>query len=49
MVRLNELPVTFVIALDDAGRPVGTVTDGDIRRAVLAEKTLEAPISEIMH
>jgi dTDP-glucose pyrophosphorylase len=35
MVRLDRSPYLFQIVVDDAGRLIGTVTDGDIRRAML--------------
>jgi dTDP-glucose pyrophosphorylase len=35
MARLDRSPYLFQIIVDDAGRLIGTVTDGDIRRAML--------------
>ncbi|MDJ0893587.1 MAG: sugar phosphate nucleotidyltransferase [Alphaproteobacteria bacterium] len=49
MTRFNTLPQPFVIVVDDRGRPLGTVTDGDIRRAVLAECSLDASVAEVMN
>jgi dTDP-glucose pyrophosphorylase len=49
MRRFNELPHPFVIVVDGTGRPIGTVTDGDIRRAILAGNGLETPISTVMN
>jgi len=49
MRRFNELPYPFVIVVDDKNRPVGTVTDGDIRRAILAGAGLDAPIANVMN
>ncbi len=37
----------FLIAVDNAGRVEGTLTDGDIRRALIRNNTLNATISEI--
>jgi len=49
MRRFNELPHPFVIVVDATRRPVGTVTDGDIRRAILAGAGLDAPIAKVMN
>ncbi|MDE6207500.1 MAG: NTP transferase domain-containing protein [Muribaculaceae bacterium] len=49
--RLNNLPggelTLFVV--DDDGRLVGTLTDGDIRRALLAEPDLTMSVSAACH
>ncbi len=37
------------LVLDDAGRLLGIVTDGDIRRGMLSGVTLDASVSEIMN
>ena len=42
----NRLGVALIV--DEAGRLVGTVTDGDVRRGLLREKTLESPVVEVM-
>ena len=34
----------LALAVDDAGRLTGTVTDGDLRRALLAGRTLDDPV-----
>lgn len=38
----------IVLVSDDEGRIVGLVTDGDIRRGLLANLTLESPVSAVM-
>lgn len=48
MSRINRTPYLFQVVVDDAGGFLGTVTDGDIRRAMLAAKTLDAPIADCM-
>lgn len=48
MSVLNTLPQQFLVALDD-GCIAGTLTDGDIRRAILRGVGLEAPIEEAMN
>jgi dTDP-glucose pyrophosphorylase len=45
----NTPPHEFVLVTDDDGRLVGTVTDGDIRRAILRGITLDDPVSKCMH
>jgi len=49
MKQLNELSHPFVIVVDENRRPLGTVTDGDVRRAILAGNTLESPIAKVMN
>lgn len=48
---LNALSgeVMTLLVVNDCGEMVGTLTDGDVRRALLAGKTLESPVSEAMH
>lgn len=38
----------IAIVVDAAGRLLGTVTDGDIRRAILAGQSLDGPIGDVM-
>jgi len=38
----------IVLVVDDNRKLLGTVTDGDIRRGILRQVSLESPISEIM-
>ncbi len=47
--QMNQYSLKYLIAVDDKNQVVGTITDGDIRRSLLAEITLESPISLIMH
>ena len=37
-----------IALVDKEGRLLGTVTDGDIRRAVLARVNLETPVNEVL-
>lgn len=39
----------IALVIDDSGRLIGTITDGDIRRAILKGTSLEDPISFIMN
>ena len=36
------------LVVDEAGRLLGTVTDGDVRRGLLRQLTLESPAAEVM-
>ncbi len=48
--RLNELSggVMTLLVIDSDGTMTGTLTDGDIRRAILHGVSLDAPLSEAM-
>ena len=46
--NLNASGLQIVLVADGGGRLLGTITDGDVRRALLRGLTLEAPASEIM-
>ena len=45
---LHNMSMTLFV-IDDLGCMVGTLTDGDIRRALINGKMLNTPISEAMH
>lgn len=49
--RLNRLSgcEMTLLAVDDSDRMVGTLTDGDIRRALLRHATLSTPVCQVMH
>src|SRR5581483_3975404 len=38
----------IALVVDDAGRLVGTVTDGDVRRAMLADVQLDEPVTVLL-
>lgn len=46
---LNEEPAKIVLVVDPQFQLIGVVSDGDIRRGLLAGKTLEQPIQSIMN
>ena len=46
--RLNTNAKGLALVLDDAGRLVTTITDGDIRRAVLAGINFDAPVQDLI-
>ncbi len=39
----------IALVVDESGRLLGTLTDGDVRRAILRGATLDAPLSAFMH
>ena len=39
----------FFVVLDEEGRLVGTLTDGDVRRAMLSGATIDDPVGRCMH
>lgn len=48
--QLNTLSgKAMTLFATDGGKMVGTITDGDIRRSIIAGATLETPVSEVMH
>jgi dTDP-glucose pyrophosphorylase len=49
MWALDRGGVGIALVVDDAGRLVGTVTDGDIRRALLRGATMESAIAPHIH
>jgi len=46
LIDSSRLQIALVV--DDGGRLLGTLTDGDVRRALIAGTSLEAPVSELM-
>jgi dTDP-glucose pyrophosphorylase len=49
MARINATAELFQLVVDDAGRMLGTVTDGDIRRALLRGHGLDEPVAACMN
>lgn len=45
---LNQGEKGIVLVVDQQGRLQGTVTDGDVRRGILAGLTLEAPVQKLL-
>ena len=46
---LDKAALRIVLVIDDENRLLGTVTDGDIRRALLKHITLEARVTAVMN
>src|SRR5579862_476887 len=49
MEVINRSDTQLALVVDDQWRLLGTITDGDIRRALLAGTSLEKPIKSIMN
>ena len=47
--KINNSGLQIAIVVDDEGILLGILTDGNIRRAILAKKTFQVPVSEIMN
>ncbi len=47
--QLNENVLQILLVINDSGQLLGTVTDGDIRRSILNNISLDKPISKIMN
>ncbi|BDQ36594.1 alcohol dehydrogenase [Pseudodesulfovibrio nedwellii] len=45
---LNKSLTQIALVVEDSGHLKGVITDGDVRRGLLAGKTLESPVSGIM-
>jgi dTDP-glucose pyrophosphorylase/predicted transcriptional regulator len=48
IAKLNETGLQIILVLDERDGLLGTVTDGDIRRALLKDIALDAPVSHVM-
>ena len=49
LLNLDRSSMQIVLVADAAGRLLGTVTDGDLRRALLRGATLESPVEQAMN
>ncbi|WP_428623814.1 nucleotidyltransferase family protein [Sedimenticola sp.] len=46
---INDAATQIALIVDDQMRLLGTLSDGDVRRALLGGATLETPVNTIMH
>lgn len=46
---IDAAAIEIALVVDESRRLIGTVTDGDVRRALLAGATLEDPVDGIVH
>jgi dTDP-glucose pyrophosphorylase len=49
MQRLDAGAAGLVLVVDAEGRLIATLTDGDVRRAILRGESLDAPVSSVAH
>ena len=49
METINSTDARIALVVDASGKLLGSVTDGDIRRNLLAGLTLESPVASAMH
>jgi dTDP-glucose pyrophosphorylase len=47
--NLNQVALKIVLVINEAGELEGTISDGDIRRGLLKELSLNSPIASIIH
>ncbi|MCR9206522.1 MAG: sugar phosphate nucleotidyltransferase, partial [Halobacteriovoraceae bacterium] len=47
--KLNNLHTPIALVVDDSERLLGTVTDSDIRKAILKDIPLDSPVTEVMN
>ena len=48
IIALDKSALQIAMIVDDAQQLLGTITDGDVRRALLRGKDMEAPVASIM-
>ena len=48
IARMDEGRRGIVLVIDEESRLVGTITDGDVRRAILARTKMETPVRELL-
>jgi dTDP-glucose pyrophosphorylase len=49
IARIDASSVQIALVVDDGGKLLGTLTDGDVRRALLRGIDLDAPVSKVMN
>lgn len=49
IIRINNSDIQIVFVVNKKKQLVGTITDGDIRRAILKKKDVNTPIKKIMY
>lgn len=48
ILSIDKIGIQIALVADEAGRLLGTVTDGDVRRGILRGVTLDEPVEQIM-
>lgn len=49
LLKIEENKYQSLIVIDDNLRVIGTISDGDIRKALIARRTLLAPVLDVMN
>ena len=49
LVKLNETGLQILLIVDEGGRLIGVLTDGDVRRSLLRDISLDTPVAEVMN
>ncbi len=49
LTTLEKSPIKTLVVVDDVGRLLGTITDGDIRRAILRGVSLDDSVQQVMN
>lgn len=49
ITRINASSYLFQVVVDEAGRLIGTITDGDVRRAILQGLSLDGPAAAFLN
>jgi dTDP-glucose pyrophosphorylase len=49
IANLNQIAIKIVMVTNEAGVLIGTISDGDIRRALLKGQNLNSPITDVIH
>ena len=47
--KMNEIGAKCLIVVDDEGKFIGTLSDGDIRKALLSGNSIDSPIKGIFN
>lgn len=48
MTKIGEGSLGITLLVDEAGKLVATITDGDVRRAILRGVSIDAPVTEVV-
>ena len=49
LLKIEENKYQTLIVIDDKFRVLGTLTDGDIRKALISKRSLLAPVYDVMN
>ena len=47
--KLNELGTKTLVVADNNNKLLGTISDGDIRKALLSNQSIDSPIQDIFN